>query len=322
MEKHLFYCPCNLKHQISIDACLVGRKFPIRILGKYDGFVLFPIFVKDEEDGFKLTNPRIDGVTGDYECTVYDCGSYFKSHNRERKEFLHPRINYLFFTLEVGTSIDDDYSIRNSILEEIQQFVSKFIKCISLIHEESITWSFTKDIYVDPINFSLIRNSVSGKACPLIEIAPFSFKSHELSVKEFFYIYKNITKELSLQHELLADVERAFVRCEHREVILNCATIIEKTLRDQVIEYLEQKQTDDKIIFHIRKTLDGFSKIKKAMRNLSLPLNGINEIESGTINLRNRIIHGGYIPNKEEAEKAIVDAKDIIKQYNVSLFIE
>ena len=125
-----------------------------------------------------------------------------------------------------------------------------------------------------------------------------------------------------MQNELLAYVERHFVRSEYREVVLNCATIIEKTLKDQIRGYLNQQKTADDITEFILKSADGFDKILKAMKRFGLSVDNCNNIKDRTIFIRNRVIHGGYFPTRVEAEQAIEDAKQIIKQYNVPLFID
>ena len=60
----------------------------------------------------------------------------------------------------------------------------------------------------------------------------------------------------------------------------------------------------------------------KAMKKFGLSVDNCNDIKDRTIFIRNRVIHGGYFPTKEEVERAIEDAKLIMKQYNVPLFID
>ena len=120
----------------------------------------------------------------------------------------------------------------------------------------------------------------------------------------------------------MSDVYRCVERKEYREVILNCATIIEKTLKEQIGAYLDKENTTSVIKEHILRSADGFNKILEVMKKFGIPSDNCGAIKKGTIDIRNRVIHGGLFPTKEEVEQAIEDAKLIIKQYNVPLFID
>jgi glycerol-3-phosphate responsive antiterminator len=46
----------------------------------------------------------------------------------------------------------------------------------------------------------------------------------------------------------------------------------------------------------------------------------IKKISTGTIDIRNKVIHGGYFPTREEVVQAIKDAKLVIREHNVQIF--
>lgn len=120
----------------------------------------------------------------------------------------------------------------------------------------------------------------------------------------------------------MADVKRCLARCEYREVVLNCATIIEITLKEQIEAYLDKQGTADDIKKYVLKSADGFSKILEIMKKFGIPTDNCGTIKQGTADIRNKVIHGRHFPTKEEADQAIKDAKLIMKQYNVPLFID
>lgn len=124
-----------------------------------------------------------------------------------------------------------------------------------------------------------------------------------------------------MQHTLLADTARCLVRGEYREVVLNCATIIEKTLKDDLISHLDKEQTGEDAKNRILKQTNGFNKTLKKLIKLELTKDlDYESISIGTIELRNRVIHGGYFPTTEETDQAIKDAKLVIQEHNVPIF--
>lgn len=56
------------------------------------------------------------------------------------------------------------------------------------------------------------------------------------------------------------------------------------------------------------------------MSKFNLSVDNKVRIEN-TMKLRNRVIHGGYFPDKYEVEEAIKTVKLILEQYKVPLFI-
>lgn len=145
--------------------------------------------------------------------------------------------------------------------------------------------------------------------------------SEEVSIEEFFKIYRNINRLISLQHSLLADTERCLARGEYREVVLNCATIIEKTLKEEIISYLDKEQTGENIKKQILKHANGYNKTRKLLEDFKITIDiDYNIISTGTIDIRNKVIHGGYFPTREEVVQAIKDAKLVIREHNVQIF--
>jgi HEPN domain-containing protein len=319
MCKYIFCCPCEFKHGINIDQSFIGKKIPIKILGFY-GFTSFPIIKSNEKNGSELINPNLDNIIGEYKC-----GDYSSSFTPSGKPIIRPRITRVYFTLYIDEDIENINQFYRKIIQEIERLASKFIKCISIIHPSAIRWSYTKEEgYIKPIeSFSLV-NTITNKDEGIAAFLNIHITSPSevMTIDEFFKIYRNINRDISLQYTLLADTKRCLVRGEYREVVLNCATIIEKTLKDQVISYLDQEQTGEKIKRQILKHANGFSKIQEIMKTFGLPqANNSNIIKTHTIDIRDKVIHKGNTPSKQQAEQAIRDAKQIIKEYNVSIFV-
>lgn len=320
MSKYILHFPCDLKHEININAVFIGKKFPINILG-YTGYVLFPIIdSQNEEHDFKLISPKLQGARGEF-----ICGKYSKSVFSNDTTQYHPQIARVYIVLNIDCDIHEDYKTLRQIIEEAERVTSKFIKCIGIIHPSAIHWSYSKEEgYIESTKiYSFIDTSTNKDYGIAGSVTAYlAMPEQEVTTKEFFYIYRNFTKNISLQYELLSDVYRCIKRNEYREAILNCATIIEKTLKEQIGAYLDKENTTSIITEFILKSADGFDKILKVMKKFGLSVDNCNDIKDRTIFIRNRVIHGGYFPTKEEVERAIEDAKLIMKQYNVPLFID
>ena len=319
MSKHIFFCPCYFKHKININEIFIGKRIPTKIL-EHKGYILFPIAKRDSDFGMKLINPKLDWLYAEYEC-----GDYSKTVSPSGKTIRHPQIAAVFIILEIEDKIENKYEYSRHIIAEIERVISKFIKCISLIHPSSIKWSYAKEEgYIEPIDsYSLVDTGTNEDYGIAAHInVEFRGVLHELTIAEFFQICRNINKDISLQHTLLADVKRCLARCEYREVILNCATIIEKTLKEQIAKYLDSVNTAEIDKNQILDSADGFKKIYTVMKKFGLVIDNCNANEERTIKVRNRIIHGGYYPSQDQVMQAIEDARLIMKQYNVPLFID
>ncbi len=315
MKECSFICYCDLKHSIFVEEAFLGKEVPIKLLNKYDGAILFPV-LEYGENAYKLIAPCIDQII----CQE-QCGDVAKDILPSGEQILHPKFDRIYVVANLDTFDKDQ--ITNLVKNEIEKYISKYIKCICLIHPSAIRWSYIReDGYVEPINsYHAKLNNGSWGGFINLDMC-LRTDDDELSIQEFFHIYRNITRTISLQYELLSDVYRCIERNEYREVILNCATIIEKTLKEQIGAYLDKEKTTSVIKEHILKSADGFNKILEVMKKFGIPSDNCGAIKNSTIDIRNRVIHGGYFPTKEEVEKSVEDAKLIIKQYNVSLFVD
>lgn len=312
MDGYNFYCRCPFKHSVSLEGSFIGKRIPILLLGKYNGYVLFPIS-GEEEFEYHLFEPHIEGVESNDNCG--EC-----SHSDTK---LYPHFSSVCFLLDIDEINDNKITLE--VIAEIERLTSKFVKLASLINPDSIKWSLARaEEYVEAIIVAHRHTKLDKKEwTPLVHLCPYGIiNSKELTITEFWEIFRNLYKEIPLQYELLADTYQCKVRYEYREAILNCATIIEKTLKEQIGAYLDKENTTSIIKEHILKSADGFNKILEVMKKFGIPSDNCGAIKKGTIDIRNRVIHGGLFPTKEEVEQAIEDAKLIIKQYNVPLFID
>ena len=84
---------------------------------------------------------------------------------------------------------------------------------------------------------------------------------------------------------------------------------------------IKPEQTGENIKKQILKHANGYNKTRKLLEDFKITIDiDYNKISTGTIDIRNKVIHGGYFPTREEVVQAIKDAKLVIREHNVQIF--
>ena len=107
---------------------------------------------------------------------------------------------------------------------------------------------------------------------------------------------------------------------DSRAAILNCATAIEVTLKRMLIDYLGSNGVPDGLRKYVLKQADGYSKQVELLKKLSIPLNGLHNVKEEVMEVRNRVIHGGYTPSYDEANKAYSCTWCAMKDFGIKMF--
>lgn len=309
-----YYSICEFRHGVYVSYRLLGKKIPIKI-DDVEGYILMPkLYAYSTASIPSLINPYYK------DADIDSWGSVIVS-GLGRDMIVHPCIKAVMCVLL--TDLHDNQS--SYFNQQIENYISKFIKCIAGINPELIEWSSrNEESFVDPI--SLWANcGDEQKWTPTISFSStLRLQYNELEFPCIKDIIRNIEASISLQHELLINIKKDILNHKYREAILFSSTIIEKTLRDEVVDYLVQNKTEEIITKYVISNIDGFQKIRKAIDDLGISSDKtrLNQIAKGSIYIRNRVIHGGYHPSQEEALKAYDDARYIVDYYKVKLFEE
>ena len=117
-----------------------------------------------------------------------------------------------------------------------------------------------------------------------------------------------------MQYELLSDVNRCLVRKEFREVVLNCAIIIEKTLKEQIVDYLDnQFDKIDEVIELIKGSNDKNDARIKLIKLLEVDGIQADAILDMKLAKLTRIDKNELVEEKKEKEEFITEVKNHIK---------
>ena len=307
----------KFKESINIDKVFLGKRIPFRLSEDIVGEILFPIFKKNH-------------VTGDLQNQIllkdfgFELGNNFGEVAFNNNEASHPfifKLNSMAFFLYSSISVDHNHyqEIKDKILEKIEHFwdVIKIIsphvvnKNLPAINSEYIlefqmigTNSDKSNIgafYLDPIVFEI---------CP---------RENMFNPEAFFFALKNSEKKISLQYILKKQVLYYSNNEDYRGAILNYATIIEITLKDEIKKILKDKNEKGTIDYLIKNS-DSLTKLSRVFNELHLGKIKLYKAIEKIMNIRNKTIHGRYSPTKEEFNESTITINIFLKEYNVPLF--
>lgn len=309
-----YYCICTLRHGVYVSYKLLGRRLPIEIDG-IKGYILLPKFHTDGTSFPSLCIPYDKGTN------IGRWGSVSYVQGPDMVKHWHPCIVAVMCVL--SEEIDD--SRAGIVNQQIENYIDRCVKCIAGLNPDAIDWTYrNEEKFVDPTCVWASCGDEYKWVPTITETVIVRTEYNEVEFSTIKYILENITKTISLPYELLINVKKDILNHQYKEAVLFSAIIIEKTLKDEVVNYLGLHNTEEKITEYISSNIDGFQKIRKAIKKLEIASDNteLHRIGAGTIHIRNRVMHGGYPPSKEEALQAYKDARYIIDYYKVKLFEE
>jgi hypothetical protein len=130
----------------------------------------------------------------------------------------------------------------------------------------------------------------------------------------------NIHKSITAPYEMLDNARRNFDHHDSRASVLNCATAIEVSLKRMVLGFLESSQTLDPIKGFVMKQADGISKLIGICKRFCLPIDTMPNVQKTVFSIRDRVIHGGYVPTYHEAQTAYDVTRATLRALNVPMF--
>ncbi len=109
-------------------------------------------------------------------------------------------------------------------------------------------------------------------------------------------------------------------RHDTRSSVLHCATAIEVALKKIIIAYLDTKVTDSLLKDYVLKQADGYSKLVELCKKCSISLAGLPNVKETVVDIRNRVIHGGYVPTREGANTAYENTRQALAVLKTPMF--
>lgn len=78
--------------------------------------------------------------------------------------------------------------------------------------------------------------------------------------------------------------------------------------------------TDNSLKEYILRQADGYSRLVDLCKRCSVSLEGLPDVKETVIDIRNRVIHGGYVPTRGEANKAYENTRQALDVLKTPMF--
>lgn len=301
----------ELKDRYAIDARLLGRHIRIRMSDDCYMYLIIPSLVV--RNGFPEI--EIPGALEKYKADLDEWGcvkSYESIDNLDK-------MSVWISAVLIECFCDEKYFLPN--LNIIQVETKRVLHSLQIINPNAIR------ILSDGQENELCKvmsstTNENGKALIEVKIPPFVFDDgrSKLSLIDIKRAFRNANNSVSAPYEMLNNARINFANHDTRATVLNCATAVEVMLKKEVFAYLSRNNIPLELRDYVLKRADGFDKLMALCKSLNIDLTRLPNIKKIVMDIRNRVIHGGYIPSKEEAQNAYNITTEALKVMNVPMF--
>ena len=298
----------------AIDARLLGHR--IRVCISDDCFLQITIPSLVVRDG----NPeiKIPEILKKYKNDIGEWG-WVKSYDNDRIENLE-KMDVWISAVLVESFSNENGNAPNSRF--IQAEAKKVLHSLQIINPDAIQISSNQKR--DDLCNVIISVSISekGEANSLIVLPPaiFDARKEKLSISDIKSAFHNAHNSISAPYEMLNNARINLSNDDTRATVLNCATAIEVALKRNLSSFLDENNIPQPLVDYVLKQADGFAKLIELCKKLGINLAGLPNVQESVINIRNRVIHGGYIPSNIESQVAYGTTRKPLKVLNVPMF--
>lgn len=299
----------DLADRYAVDGRLLGRSFSFH----YDGAeitVTFPSIIR--KNGFLELG--IPGLMDNY---GVDEDNWGKINSYTRLDKPEPVDAWLSTVLVKCREKD----LHERVSNRIPKMAKKVVYALQILNPDAIR---IPDDSV-PNVICDVKTSVDfkedGKPLVAINIASvIDDREGRLSFREIKTAIQNANKAVSAPFELLGNAQMNISRNDWRATVLNCATAIEVMIKKKIITYFEKSSVPLGLREHVLKQADGFPRLRDLCKSLSISLTGLPNVQDDIMRIRHKVIHGGYVPTPEEAQKAYASTRLALKALGTPVF--
>lgn len=298
----------------AIDARLLGRR--IRVCISDDHFLQITIPSLVVRNG----SPEIK-IPGILKKNINDIGEWgwVKSYDNDRIDNLEKMDVWISAVLVECFSNENGNTTNSSI---IQAEAKKVLHSLQIINPDAIQ-ILSNEKKDDLCNVRIsVSFSEKGEANSLILLSPVIFdgRKEKLLISDIKSAFHNAHNSISAPYEMLNNARINLSNDDTRATVLNCATAIEVALKRNLSSYLDENNIPQPLKDYVLKQADGFAKLIELCKKLDINLTGLPNVQESVINIRNRVIHGGYIPTDIESQVAYGITRKALRVLNVPLF--
>lgn len=300
----------NFAEHYAIDGRLLGKRLSFSY-GENVFTVVFPSII--EKEGIpSLGFPDLLSTHG---ADIESWGKIKNYQDLNRPETIHVWLSAILvecFAKEVNSTVAP-------LL--VQKLAKKVVYTLQLTNPDGIRKEI-EDIENDicEVKYSV---SYSEEEKPQIEgriLVVLDDGKGLITLDDIHRALKSVNNTVSAPYEMVGNARMNLLRQDYRAVVLNCATSLEVMLKRKVADYLEENHISRELRDYVLKRIDGYAKLVEISLELKIPLSGLPNVKETVFRIRNRVIHGGYKPSYEEANKAYSDTREALRVMSVPMF--
>lgn len=311
----------SFEDRYAIDNHLIGNRFPCCISESCWVEICFPLLKGDLKAGHTcpfLTSPfSFDEIGIDL-----DNWGKVNGHSVDSKgnKLCQVWINALGLFYHSNIPLTDDKECR-SVESKTNKMLKGFLSALQVINPDALR--FRTDEYHEPIceHFPVCPAVGNNDYQRTINIAAMvDNRTGIIHEKDIKTALDNSAKSLSVQYLLVTKANNDFRSNDYRGCVLNCASAIEVTIRRELERYLEDNHIPEELVVYIFGQANGYLKYIELLKKLKLPTSNNDQIKINVMDIRNRVIHGGFTPDFKAAENCLKISREFLRNQKVKMF--
>lgn len=303
-------CILQLSDSFAVDGSLLGKHISFRYSDSQILSIVIPSVVR-EDNSFRLCVP---GILDSYGMDLSEWGEVKRYHSSKDPRTV---VAWISSILVEGFGIEP---VKETWADWVQGVGKEFIHKLHVLKPEAIRGSYTrKDDLCSVSSFVYWGSDRLPHNC--INMVGVIDKDGDCLVySDLRQGILNYSKVVSAAYEILDNARINLSHQDTRATILNCATVIEIMLKKIISAHLNSVSSSNALTDYVMRQADGYSKQVELCKKFSLPLKDMLKIQETVIALRNRVIHGGYIPTSQEAQTAYDNTRSALAEHSVQMF--
>lgn len=299
----------DLADRYAVDSCLLGRSFSFNYACATITVTLPSVIRKN---GFLELG--IPGLMDNYGVDAGDWGKINSYWHIDKPEPVDAWIS----TALVKCSEKDQHK---KVSIQIPEMAKKVVYALQILNPDAIRIPNDEVPNVICDVKTSVEIKEDGKPQAMLKIASvFDDRKGRLSFGEIKTAIQNADKVISAPYEMLGNAQMNISRHDWRAAVLNCATAIEVMIKKKIMAYFDESSVPLELQEHVLKQADGLPKLKDLCKSLSISLTGLPNVQDEIMKIRHRVIHSGYVPTPEEANKAYESARLALESQNAPVF--
>lgn len=297
------YYIVELNNKISFHFAFVGMKITLPLSDGNVMALIFPTVVKEDVEEFSLYKLRSPYSFQFLNVDISSWGSINHFSNSSFPPFNEARIEAIAVESECSDS------------GLIKRIVDRFFYYLTIIKAGVIK-------YDKPKSKEKIVKSIAGAHDNLFIQLSSIINEEEpyITIDDLYFVLSNLDKDISIQYDLLNKAEEFLFTHDYRNALLNYATIVDVTLKQQIFNRITEDISFSKEAKDIVSEANGFRKFIQIMALLKIPIYRDKWIEE-LMKKRNKIIHEGVSTEGLDLKECRNSIFALLKFYKITFFI-